>query len=446
MFERLRAAMGIQAKAPGSSPASSDPGAAGQRIDVVLGLDLGTSCTKVVIGDRGLRHESHAVPLLPRESGLAKFLLPTRVGREPNLKLRLMDTPGDKRTRDLMALYLASVMRWAIQWFLREGPPAYRQLELEWSLSLGFPGKIVNRGPLAEAYMDAAGLAAACLDDTGNLDLARICALRQQGLTGSRLIPVSRIRLYPEIAAQLAGYINSPFRLHGNLLLIDVGAGTVDVSTIILHPDGEREVCSFHFCEIDRLGTVPLLQARVNAMNAAIPNSAVFTFDAVQDGVLAAPDDLRALLRPGEYPSPRLTKAFKQASEDFAEKLLSVIIRCLSRFRVRQQQVHDKDDFDPWPTKLRYFLTGGGSRMPFYRDLIVSGVLENRLLSYTRWHRDPHRRRVRNEGLERNSLMPPNNLMGFPGNLASDFDRLSVAHGLAYGGDDLMDVTASTCS
>lgn len=45
--------------------------------DLVLGLDLGTSCSKVVISDQ-LANKSYAVEFRPGLRGIDKFLLPTR--------------------------------------------------------------------------------------------------------------------------------------------------------------------------------------------------------------------------------------------------------------------------------------------------------------------------------------------------------------------------------
>ena len=427
-------------------------------MDLVLGIDFGTSCTKVVIGDPGWRARSYPVPLVGDAQGISRFLKPSRIkmttseGKvllQSNLKMRLMDQPDDPWVRQLAILYLASVIRHSLAWFEASLKQAYATRQPSWSLNLGFPAKSVEMAtPLVKSYQEVARLAA----QLGSSELPINFISLGQLMSGKELstynaaIPPSRVQLYPEIAAQLAGYVNSPYRMHGNLLLVDVGAGTLDVSTIILHSGTDQEVCSFHFCEVARFGTVPLLEARVGALNAVIPNCSTFSLEAVQDGVSAAPEDLSALLVPGERKSPRLVSAFDGVSTTFADNMLQVALRCLTQFKVRQRDAHSNPGFNPWPGYLRFFLTGGGSRSAFYKKHLAGGPLESSLVRYTHWHEDAKRRAINGEGLRLESLPLPNDLEGFPESLKHDFDRLSVAHGLAYGGENLMHVTASTSS
>lgn len=463
IFDQLRAIFGRKRQAPPppvpeTKPPSHQPPPPQRGVALVLGIDFGTSCTKVVIGDPGWRAKSYPVPLNPNAQGLSRFLKPSRLKMrtsdgndvvEGNLKIRLMDNPEEVQIRELVIIYLASVIRQSLDWFEASLKQAYATRQPSWSLNLGFPAKAIELAtPLVKSYQEVARLAA----QLGFSELPINFISLGQLMSGEALstytaaIPPSRVQLYPEIAAQLAGYVNSPYRMHGNLLLVDVGAGTLDVSTIILHSGADQEVCSFHFCEVARFGTVPLLEARVEALNAVIPNCSTFSLEAVQDGVSAAPEDLSALLVPGERKSPRLANAFDSVSTTFAESMLQVALRCLTQFKVRQRDAHSNPCFNPWPGHLRFFLTGGGSRSAFYRKHLAEGPLENKLVRYTRWHEDPERRARNAEGLRLESLPLPNDLEGFPESLKHDFDRLSVAHGLAYGGENLMRVTASTSS
>ena len=75
-------------------------------VDLVIGVDLGTSCSKVVIGDPAWRDRYHAVSFSGSSKVIADYLHPTRYGDEHNLKMRLMDDPVCVRTQDLLACYL----------------------------------------------------------------------------------------------------------------------------------------------------------------------------------------------------------------------------------------------------------------------------------------------------------------------------------------------------
>src|SRR5690606_25874578 len=80
-------------------------------VDLVLGVDFGTSCTKVVVGDPGWRNESFAIPFSAPNGNIDAWLRPTRFEKEFNLKMRLMDNPACPDVRASAACYLADVVR-----------------------------------------------------------------------------------------------------------------------------------------------------------------------------------------------------------------------------------------------------------------------------------------------------------------------------------------------
>lgn len=411
----------------------------------MLGLDLGTSCSKVVIGDPGWKNKSYAVSFSPADGNISAWLKPTQFGSEANLKMRLMNDPASDPVRTHLACYLAEVIRHSRSWFEANCPLDYRRREIRWSLNLGFPDKSVKRSRLASAYSEIAHVAVALASSAEPVSPEMASRVRRHELVIEPFIPLSRVSLYPEIAAQLAGYVNSPHRIRGNLLLIDVGAGTLDVSTIILHGDRAQDVVSFHFCEVEELGVLRLYQKRMLALESVVSGCVKYPLEHFQDGSRPIPERLSELAR---QVSPSLQGAFDQVSREFALDIVNVALRCLVRFRVSQRQVHANPGFEPWGRNLRFFLTGGGCRSIFYHGHLAGGPLEDRLAAnFTRWHHDRARRRTAREGLLLERLPLPDNLENFPKNLHAHFDRLSVAYGLALGGGDdgnLMKITSAT--
>ena len=409
-------------------------------VDLILGVDLGTSCTKVVIGDPGWQDKFFAVPFAPADGGISAWFNPTRFGPEANLKMRLMNDPELEHVRDLLACYLAEVINHSRSWFDSNRPADYRGREIHWSLNLGFPDKAVDDLPLAVAYRSIARVAVllASRSEAPSMELAT--RLRLHGSDDKPFIPSGRIELYPEIAAQLAGYVNSPYRQPGPLLLIDVGAGTLDVSTIILHQDHTQDIVSFFFCEVEKLGVLRLYEARQNVLGSIRPGSVKFPLDHFQDGSLPVPESLREMVKQS---SVDLEDGFQRVSGAFAERIVGVALSCLQRFRICQKEIHASVNYDPWGKTLRFFLTGGGCRSAFYRDQLANGPLEEQLAPKTSWHREAHLRLADNQGLRLEPLPMPDNLQNFPSSLSRHFDRLSVAYGLAYGGENLMRITTS---
>lgn len=82
------------------------------------------------------------------------------------------------------------------------------------------------------------------------------------------------IQAYPEIAAEVTGYGRSHARRNGLHLMIDVGAGTLDVSTFLMHADEESDLVSFLCAAVARLGTCSLRDFRAEQLCAAITKRA----------------------------------------------------------------------------------------------------------------------------------------------------------------------------
>jgi hypothetical protein len=86
-------------------------------VDLIIGFDFGTSCSKVVIGDPDWQAQSFAVNFETPCGELSHWLFPTRLGTERNLKMRLMAEPNSEGVQELVAVYFAEVIRLAQQWF-----------------------------------------------------------------------------------------------------------------------------------------------------------------------------------------------------------------------------------------------------------------------------------------------------------------------------------------
>lgn len=421
---------------------------AAPEIDLVLGIDLGTSCSKVVIGDHGWLGQSYAVPIGDATSGIGRFLRVTRlkVGSsiEGNLKLRLMDQPNSKDIQELVALYLAGIIRDSLDWFKNNGPKRYAQRRHSWNINIGFPAKQIKQGPLVDAYNEIAQRAANLALSGLPLELLSLRAINTSNDYSNAALGVSphRIQIYPEIGAQLAGYVNSPYKKNGSMILIDVGAGTLDVSTLILRGNNEEDIVSFHFCEIGPLGAMKLLEAKINALNAVESGSVQLGLDDFQSGE-AMPESLSQILSGTNRDKEHFISAFNEVTKEFGIQAIYHALRSVTAFRKSLREAHISDSYDPWPNEVRFFFTGGGSRSKFFRDHFVNGAFENELLPFTRWEIEGNHRKSKRQGLRLESLPAPDELKELPKKLRPEFDRLSVAHGLAYGSENLMKITAS---
>jgi hypothetical protein len=431
LFEKLsRAVSGpvSSSRLKTNEPVRNVPGthcAGPAEVELVLGIDLGTSCSKVVIADMVWRNVAWAVPFDASLPGIAAYLHPTKTGGENNLKMRLMDNPCDPHLQNLVVECLVGIIRRAFAWFEKHASGPYAGRRLSWTVSLGYPAKSLDDSTLKQAYEGIAK------------DAVRLGMQSKQDALASAMVDAPVLTdLYPEIAAQLAGYVRSPYRKSGNLLLVDVGAGTLDVSTLILSLTATEDLVSFQVCKVEELGALRLHQRRLEAVEAIDPGAVGRALGDFQDGTAALPEVLEGMV---QQPTPCLRRAFDNATECFAERVLETIVGCFATFRKRLRDGHQSSGFDPIGRNVRLMVTGGGSRAAFYQRLFQEG-LGAELLRYNRWEVDPARRTALGQGVLQEVLPIPYDIQNFPEALRADFDRLSVAYGLALGRRNLMRV------
>lgn len=409
-------------------------------LELVLGVDLGTSCTKVVIGDSGWKNTAWIVPYDEKLSGIAAYLHPTQFAGERNLKMRLMDCPGNRHVQSLLASCLAQTIQQACAWFQNNAPPDYAKRTVRWTLNLGFPGKSLEDSPLKAAYLD---IAMRAMEIAFNKVPADACEESRKVFlpTDFRSESAKRPELYPEIAAQLAGYIRSPYGKSGSLLMVDVGAGTLDVSTLIVGRTAVDELVSFQVCRVADQGALRLHQRRMEALEAAFPGSVEHGLVEFQDGTKPLPENASGFVKETLY---GMEAVFDAAGAAFAEDALDVVTSCVVGFRKRLKECHEQKGLDPFGKNLRLMLTGGGSRSGFFRKLIHGGALEDAVCRFTRWAGEAGQRINNGEGLLFEPLPVPRDIQNMPEAVRVDFDRLSVAYGLAFGGRNLMRVMCSS--
>ena len=408
-------------------------------IDLDIGLDIGTSCTKAVLGDR----ESNEQTAIPLNGGrkLAGFLLPTLVyvkdgayALEPsegaivarNLKIRLIHAGksgiGHKESGAICDLtaFTALTLRRVLEWH-SSGPSSRSGRRIaSWNLNVGLPSRGSPKDPFESIYRGIVETAVRLVPgDTAITKATIAAAMTQRGQVD--WLPASRIHYYPEAAAQLASLIYSPHRPEGCLLVVDVGAGTLDVSTIRVGSRATGVRCSFHFCEVAPLGVHFLHLARRGQEGR---NDAM-SFERLLESI---PDDTGSN---AIYGTPQA-----EPPAHFHERCRGVLMGNVVRYRKRLRDAHASRAFRPWVDGLPYVLSGGGRRDPYFQKLLCAD-LEGWLSTVcSEWDQSltgaPHR------GLQLRSFPTPK-AFG-PRYLAPEFDRFSVAHGLSLGAENLMEI------
>jgi hypothetical protein len=348
-----------------------------------------------------------------------------------------------------LAIYLALLLQHAFTGFDQHAAANHRNRALCWWLNVGFPAKrIEGNSRLFASYTRACTAAARAVDADEPICRALIqrCFAPQPATNLASRIAPDRIHLYPEIAAQLAGYAYSPYRKDGPLLLIDIGAGTLDVSTLILHRCEGEQICSFHFCEVVQLGAFRLYQETHSALQRIAPASLLPLVSASADPAWLPPASPRDLLVPHAILSPGLQQVFFQTRSAFAERCLDSCHTNFARFKAYLDEPFLVENLRPpvFKKTVNFILSGVGSRAQFYCDLYPD-KLEERILNLTDWHPELSGRRKNEQGLQRIYFTQPDKFRAAAIG-PTDFDRLSVAHGLSMSVETLMRITAKEAS
>lgn len=227
---------------------------------VFIGLDFGTAFTKVVIAGTS---DSFAIKLRPKFSGIDAYLQPGVLAIDENgvyqipsgdihysyldnLKLTLIENPGSANARINAAIFLALVIQRARTSFMEKQKGIFNKNQLVWHMNIGLPAASVEDDALRSSFHKVAcmGWLLSVLGRPITInDNAFLQQIDQEddhqndpalnSLRG-RLLDPSRIEIIPEVQAMTASYTASKSCQKCLHLLVDVGAGTLDINIFCL--------------------------------------------------------------------------------------------------------------------------------------------------------------------------------------------------------------------
>lgn len=410
--------------------------------ELVIGLDFGTSATKVVITDRSL-NSGLAVPLV-NAVGSEEYLLPsalieTSAGmyaltgqgiRHADLKLAMLADMADSQACARVCAFLALVIRSARAWLFEAKRDQYLRSDILWALALGQPTEPVTANRYRRHFEDVASVAWSLAGRVGPIaveDSLRQWWAREQLNVSDEV----EVRVMPELSAQIHGFVSSSHfdsRQRNIYLMVDVGAGTVDASLFRVRKDpGGRVSFSLFTFAVEPLGTANLHRYRVDwwtrFLSAALERKYKFgtmTAERLSTllhaiGLLRVPTEFR-----GVYPRAfsdyisgvelEFVGGFKSPDEEFKLSLLQQVAGQVM-YGAWKKLLLRKEDVKGMP----FFLCGGGARHDFYAGL----KQDLQKTPNCSWLSATYR-----------ALSLPANLEA-PGVAVADYDRLSVAYGLS---------------
>lgn len=412
--------------------------------DLVLGLDFGTSATKVVIRDAFAATGVFPVQFDPGRSGIDGYLLPSRVFRTgdmyslhqgthriTDLKLSLLACRAGSPVTEFndCCAFLALVIRRARGWLLTEHRDVYSRHALNWRMNLGLPARSYRDAAMVKVFRRLAWAAAnlAADADVPTITKEAVDRYRVRSMSVAEGVNAenaefawSDVDAVPEVSAQLQGFMSSArwdWQSRPVMMLVDVGAGTVDSALFHVQvPSTGSGVLTFYSSRVEPNGAMNLHRERVRWLCELLPTDAEHK---------AAVEHLTTIAKP--------TDRLRPIPEGVRDYLPGYVLEAVGadvdeRFgtaRYRGQvagSINDAKVGKGLPTsqlqRVPLLLCGGGSRMRFYGGI---GDAINRTQGW-------------NVSVETMRLPVPQDLADL-GWHADDFDRLSVAYGLSLAGN-----------
>ena len=391
----------------GASPPTSE----GEDLFVFLGLDFGTSTTKIIVRlpfEAG--EPTMAIPApVPCRSGDDPYLWQTVLWLDSegafspwpernstilhSLKQGLIqgrsDMPisgfeeGTSVNRSQAAVaYLAFVIRYAKGWLLHNRPNLFRHRDPTWLVNLGMPTASYDDPEIAEPYrcVGAAALLLAGTNTAVTVESTRSALddrdVKKAG-TSEEVDNALAVTVVPEAAAEMTGFAKSTRGAPGLYLLVDVGAMTLDACMFRLNRRAqEDDVYAFMAAEVRPLGV----------------------------------DSLHWFLGEGK------------TEPDFIEQCDRTLMNVV--WTTRQRRDPAAEVWKPG-NDVPVFLAGGGSANPLHQNVVTSlGISLTRLTG--------------NDGVRLLELPIPESIE-LPEPLR-DFGRMAVAWGLSYPPTDIGEI------
>lgn len=361
--------------------------------DINIGLDLGTSYTKAIIEFRG---DKFAVDWRGISNFEDPFTLPAElsvnekkasIGRNPSaqkilssFKVKLLQKNIDTNEKKAFTTYLKIIFYYIRAWWGYYYSDLNQGKTLLWNINIGLPLKNIMEQDIVKSY-ESITEEAWKRSFYNNIE-----SLNKDSF---------EINHYPEYAAQINSYLNSPKRHRGLHLLIDIGAGTTDICTFNVTEDDEQNInLPGMTSTVLNHGTHTLNNERFNLIDA----HKIFT---------ETLDTEEFLIKYSTIDRENLIKIDKNFIDYVAHEIKKVL------GKTKQNKNRKASE---WRNGITSFICGGGINSNIYKEIMKEVQDSKDLFS---------------------QFKLTYSTLDYPGNIKSrfniyNFHRLSVAYGLSY--------------
>jgi len=369
----------------------------------ILGLDFGTAFTKAVVRWGG-RH--YAVNWSDVVEGDAPHLLASVFSEAPDgrcmlgaqeewsvregIKLRLVSA-GDSASNEIRAdavIFIALAFRHVDRWLRRTCHVDSKGIR--WRLHVGLPTSSWDVNATAATFRAVADAARtlACMPG----QVTRRGAIQSLSMTDQADRPA--VDVFPEFACQLYSYLLSPERGDDMHVLVDIGAGTLDVAYFNVFRANDEDQLPIWSSEVERLGAHYLIAALSGATGSP----------AWTDRESALSDEAVA-------------QKLGCAVVDVGQRrclYLNCVATVFHKATCAAMEAYPRSPAIMGGQRVRLFLCGGGSRIPAIQERFERIAREAPGVTRINYQISP--------------LVKPSNMISV---VDTEFDRLSVAYGLS---------------
>ena len=382
----------------------------GLRSMCTVGLDFGTAFTKACVQ---VRNSSYVVHWDRAVRIASPFLLPSvfstlsdgtcvlgnvQGARQfTDLKMALLGTPTEEDKLNA-TIFIALTSRYARSWLFSEHRKVVEGYQLDWALNVGLPASSWDDEVTRTLYRSLAlagwrlGCTAGPITFSGAKDALLSVESRAPSSPGQLVWDM--VEAIPEFAAQIHSYRCSAQRQRDLHLLVDVGAGTVDIVTFHVGDeiDTETPVNCIMESTVQNWGTHVLLRQRAHAGSLASR-----VWDDAATTLSRSDFEIHYSLQKG---------ALVQSQGEFSERIDRAIRKVLLTTQRERYATSPA-----WTSGIPFFLTGGGRTVDAYREAIAGTQGFRKLI-------------------EMSMPVPTDTALGKLGR--GEFHRISVAHGLSF--------------
>ena len=372
--------------------AQFDSNPSASKLDIVIGLDFGTSSTKAVIhAPYYAGNPAFAVPFGNLAHNSLKYLLPSRLyisndgycslapfsdaSTLTDIKIGLMQAPDkciepasgppcDASATEVATAYLASVLRYVRCWFIANKREAFGRFSINWSCNFGLPAATNDDASSRETFDMVVRAAWRVSKQSGQVTLG-LSKQAIEKIKHSKSEDENRwceLELIPEVIAEVTGYAKSHLRNEGLHLLVDIGASTLDVCSFNLHKKDGDDVFSIFTADVELLGARRLHFTRLNGAKEAID---------VQGADIVDKDDPMSMIPDivGKYipKSQEIINKTTDAENNFKNECKRLLYKTLFDLWKRRDPYSRR-----WSESLPVFVCGGAATMQVYQDVVSS--------------------------------------------------------------------------